>query len=154
MIAGQLLYNVLHTLFGGVQVDDNRYADKQAYANAEIFTYKGSTYYTSHPQIYPLFIPESGSSEPPYLVYQVISSQPQNTLDGPTGHEWARVQIDIYHDSYDDGVQLSHDVVKTLNDSLQLKIYDGTQQMYENDSKLFRQSIDIEFWQTTPTTPN
>ena len=105
-------------------------------------------------RIYPLIVPEHAPNEPPYIVYQVISSQSQNTLDGPTGHEWVRVQIDIYHDSYDDGVQLSHDVVKTLNDSLQLKIYDGTQQMYENDSKLFRQSIDIEFWQTTPTTPN
>ena len=101
-------------------------------------------------RIYPLIVPEHAPNTPPYIVYQVISSQSQNTIDGPTGHEWVRVQIDIYHDSYDDGVQLSHDVVKTLNDSLQLKIYDGTQQMYEKDSKLFRQSIDIEFWQTTP----
>lgn len=104
-------------------------------------------------QIYPLVIPETGDDSPPYIVYQVISSQSQNTLDGPTGHEWARVQIDIYDHDYDQCVQLSHDVVKALDDALQLKIYDGARQMYEKDSKLFRQSIDIEFWQTTPTNP-
>lgn len=102
-------------------------------------------------RVYPLVIPEGAPNDPPYIVYQVISSQPQNTLDGPTGHEWARVQLDIYDYSYDNCVRLSHDVINALDAALQLKIYDGTQQMYEKDSKLFRQSVDIEFWQTTPT---
>lgn len=103
-------------------------------------------------RIYPLIVPESQSNESPYIVYQVISSQPQNTLDGTTHHEWVRVQIDIYHKNYDACAQLSHDVVATLDQNIQISIYDGTQQLYENDTRLFRQSIDIEFWQTTPTT--
>jgi hypothetical protein len=104
-------------------------------------------------RIYPMIVPETEQNAPPYIVWQVISSQSQNTLEGPTGHEWLRVQIDVYDSDYDNCVQLSHDAVKALDNGLQLKIYDGTKQMYESDSKLFRQSIDIEFWQTTPTTP-
>ena len=101
-------------------------------------------------RIYPMIAPENTTT--PYIVWQVISAQPQNTLDGTTHHEWVRVQIDIYHKNYDACVQLSHDVVATLDQNIQISIYDGTQQLYENDTRLFRQSIDIEFWQTTPTT--
>ena len=104
-------------------------------------------------RIYPIVVPESSIKNTPYIVYQVISSQPQNTIDGKTGHEWVRVQIDVYHKSYDKAVQLSHDVVRAIDDNVHLSIYDGTEQLYESEQALFRQSIDYEFWQTTPTTP-
>lgn len=103
-------------------------------------------------QIYPMVVPDSAIKKTPYIVYQVISAQPQNTLSGTTGHEWVRVQIDVYHKSYDAAVQLAHDVVHAIDSNVQLSIYDGTQQLYEHDEQLFRQSIDYEFWQTTPVT--
>lgn len=106
-------------------------------------------------EIYPLFAPEPPDGQErktPYIVWQVISSQPENTYDGITGHEWVRVQIDVYDKSYDNCVQLSHNVVSALDRHIKPSVYDGTQQLYDKDAKLFRQSIDFEFNQTTPTT--
>jgi len=99
-------------------------------------------------RVYPMIVPESVSQSCPYIVWQIISSQPETTYDGDTGHEWIRIQIDIYHDNYDECVQLSHDVVGILDRNIQPSLYDGTQQLYDHETKLFRQSIDFEFGQT------
>ncbi|MGB2081900.1 MAG: DUF3168 domain-containing protein [Psychrobacter sp.] len=101
-------------------------------------------------RIYPHIAPQGATV--PYIVWQVISAQPQNTLDGTTHHQWLRVQIDIYDTSYDKTVSLSNEVTQTLSNGINLFIHSGTQQLYENDTKLFRQSIDYEFWQTTTPT--
>lgn len=103
-------------------------------------------------RIYPMIVPEGALGATPYIVWQVISSVSDNTIDGATGHEWVRVQIDVYDRIYDDAVQMSNDVVGIINSNIQTTDYFGTQQMYDNDAKLFRQSIDIGFWQTTPST--
>lgn len=102
--------------------------------------------------MYPMVAPERVKAKPPYITWQVISTQPENTIDGVTGHEWVRVQIDIYDTYYERCVQLSHDVVGLINSNIPSSLYGGTQQLYENEAKLFRQSIDYEMWQTTPTT--
>lgn len=101
-------------------------------------------------RIYPLVAPENTAT--PYIVWQVISAQRQNTLDGTTNHEWLRVQIDIYDKSYDKSLKLSHKAVEAINNGVQLSIHSGSQQYHEQETKLFRQSIDYEFWQTTPVT--
>lgn len=101
-------------------------------------------------RIYPHIAPQGATV--PYIVWQVISAQPQNTLDGTTQHQWLRVQIDVYDTSYDRSIQLSSNIVQALDDGVQLSIHAGSQQLYENDTKLFRQSIDYEFWQTTTPT--
>ena len=102
-------------------------------------------------RIYPIIVPEGSVKNTPYIVWQVISNSPENTIDGATGHEWVRVQIDCYDPSYDAAVQLSHDVLGVINSNIQTTDYFGTQQMYDTDAKLFRQSIDIGLWQTTPS---
>lgn len=103
-------------------------------------------------RIYPIIVPEGSVKNTPYIVWQVISNLPENTIDGATGHEWVRVQIDCYDPSYDAAVQLSNDVLGVINSNIQTTDYFGTQQMYDTDAKLFRQSIDIGLWQTTPST--
>lgn len=102
-------------------------------------------------RIYPIIVPEGSIKKTPYIVWQVISNLPENTIDGATGHEWVRVQIDCYDPSYDAAVQLSNDVLGVINSNIQTTDYFGTQQMYDKDAKLFRQSIDIGLWQTTPS---
>lgn len=82
---------------------------------------------------------------------KIISDLPEKTIDGATGHEWVRVQIDFYDPSYDAAVQLSNDVLAVINSNIQTTDYFGTQQMYDADAKLFRQSIDIGLWQTPPS---
>lgn len=96
---------------------------------------------------YPLFVPEGEINDPPYIVYSIISNLPDNTLDGITGHEWVRVQIDVYTKDYDDTIGLSADVVKRL-DSITPSIYGGTTYLY--DDGLYRGLIEYEFWQTLP----
>lgn len=103
-------------------------------------------------RVYPMVVPEASIKNTPYIVWQVISDVPENTIDGYTGHEWVRVQIDVYDKSYDACVQLSHDVVATINNNIKTTDYYGTEQLYDNEARLFRQSIDIGLWQTTLTT--
>lgn len=67
-------------------------------------------------RVYPLFIPEQADDTPPYIVYQVVSSVPYNTIDGITHHERVRVQIDIYHHNYDDLLDLYASVLDALDD--------------------------------------
>ncbi|PLT23760.1 tail completion protein gp17 [Psychrobacter sp. MES7-P7E] len=102
-------------------------------------------------RIYPLRIDENEDSAPPYIIYQEVSSQPEITDDGITGHEWTRMQIDVYHPDKYKVRLLANKVVNTINDQIKPSIYDGQQQMYDASSELYRQSIDYEFWQTTPT---
>lgn len=99
---------------------------------------------------YPLFVPESEKSPPPYIVYSIISNMPDNTLDGITGHEWVRVQIDVYTANYDDTITLSAGAVKALN-SITPSIYGGTTYLHDNETKLHRGLVEYEFWQTLPT---
>lgn len=96
-------------------------------------------------RVYPLFVPEAVDDS--YIVYQIISTQPDNTLDGITGHEWVRVQIDVYTANYDDAIALSAQAIKRLN-TIQPSVYGGTTYLY--DDGLYRGLIEYEFWQTLP----
>ncbi|ELA08736.1 hypothetical protein MOMA_09261 [Moraxella macacae 0408225] len=96
---------------------------------------------------YPLFIPKNTPNKPPYIVYQIISTEPDNSLYGITGHEWTNVQIDVYCQDYDDCLALSYQVVNEL-DRIKPSIYHGMQYVYDKESGLFRAIIEYGFWQT------
>lgn len=98
-------------------------------------------------ECYPLFIPEHNPNNPPYIIYQIISTEPDNTLDGMTGHEWANVQIDVYHHDYDDCLSLAAKAINQLN-QIKPSIYHGVRYMRDNASGLFRAIIEYGFWQT------
>lgn len=102
-------------------------------------------------RIYPVRIDENEDSTAPYIIYQEVSTQPDNTDDGITGHEWTHQQIDVYHPDKYKVRLLANKVVGTINDQIKPSIYGGQQQLYDEVSNLWRQSIDYEFWQTTPT---
>lgn len=102
-------------------------------------------------RIYPMIIREHDDTTAPYIIYQTISSVTEITNDGITGHEWVRMQIDVYHDDAYQCTLLANKIINAINDQIQPSIYDGQEQMYDTASDLFRQSIDYEFWQTTPT---
>ncbi|MFB6349288.1 DUF3168 domain-containing protein [Moraxella sp. ZJ142] len=96
-------------------------------------------------QVFPLFINENQSVTPPYIIYQPITTTPDNTLDGVTGHEWVRMQIDIYHDDYDELLTLTSQVIAQL-DTIKPSNYESSQIIYEDD--LYRHVIEYGFWQT------
>lgn len=64
---------------------------------------------------YPAIVPEGADSTYPYALYHVIASEPINTLDGTTGHEIVRMQIDIYHDDYDALIEIIGTCIGALN---------------------------------------
>lgn len=102
-------------------------------------------------RIYPMIIREHDDHTAPYIIYQIISSQPDITNDGITGHEWIRAQIDVYHDDAYACTMLANQVISSINNQIKNSIYGGQQQLYDTASDLYRQSIDYEFSQTTPT---
>lgn len=52
-------------------------------------------------RLYPVIIPEA-LSQFPCVTYQVVSSVPEYTNDGPTGLTVARVQFDVWGQAYGD----------------------------------------------------
>lgn len=139
MRAGIKLYNVLSTLIGGIATSATEFTDKLKFTDG------------GNARIYPMFVPEFADQSPPYIVWQIVSSQPVTTYDGISGHEWLRIQIDVYDKDYDNCTLLANKVINLINTQIKPSIYDGQQQMYDSASGLYRQSIDYEFFQTTPT---
>ena len=140
MIAGIQIYEALHLLFA----NDLRLADKTHYADKTRYALKPTA-----GRIYPDMLTEHDDKTIPYVVYQNISTVPEVTLDGVTGHEWVRMQIDVYHNDKYQAVLLANRVVQEINDNIQPSIYSARQSLREGN--LFRESIDYEFWQTAPT---
>lgn len=102
-------------------------------------------------RVYPMIATEHDDSTAPYIIYQAVSSQPEITNDGITGHEWIRMQIDVYHNDPYQATLLANKVINAINTQIKPSVYGGQQQLHDSASGLYRQSIDYEFFQTTPT---
>ena len=98
-------------------------------------------------RVYPKYAPEGQTVTLPYIIYRTISNLPDDSMDGVSGHEWVRVQIDIYHDNYDDGINLANNAVDVLNANIKPMVYHGMTEPDEPDPTIYRQSFDVEFWQ-------
>lgn len=92
-------------------------------------------------RIYPIVATEHADSTTPYAVYHIVASEPLNTFDGYTGHDWVRVQIDIYHDDYDALLACVNDTTTALHPFYYL----GT--TYHNDGTLYRAIVEYKLWQ-------
>ena len=91
---------------------------------------------------------EGADSANPYIIYSKVSSIPDTTMDGFSGHEYARVQIDIYHDDYDELDILANTVIDTIQTNINPSEF-LTRQHLIDDSGLYRQSIDWQLWTST-----
>lgn len=81
----------------------------------------------------------------PYIVYTPIFSTPETAINGYTGHDWTRVQIDIYGNDYDALDALTNQVITAIDSNIKPSYLTSRQQLYDADGDLFRQSIDYEF---------
>lgn len=102
-------------------------------------------------RVYAMIASGGVEKTPPYIVFQTISTTPEDSLDGFTGHEWAHMQIDVYHNTLFEATLLANRVVSSINNQIKPSVYDGSQQLRDDDTGLYRILIDYEFWQTTPT---
>ena len=101
-------------------------------------------------RVYPVIVPESQAKTiagKSYIVYTLVSSNPENSNDGFEGHEYALMQIDVYSPSYSDTDVLMLQVINALNN---IKAEIGSRQsLPDPNPKIFRQSLDIHVWGTT-----
>lgn len=97
--------------------------------------------------VFPLIRPETINGTP-YLIYTLLNTNPTNVVAGYTGRELAYVQIDIYTYDYDSCEYLTSQVLDILNREVQPFYYDNRKYSHENDTQLFRQSVECHIWQT------
>jgi len=72
----------------------------------------------SNLQVYPIKAEQRRAL--PYVTYQVISDEPENTRDFPAEVRYIRVQLNIHHSIYDRADNLAGYIYDALND------YSGT----------------------------
>lgn len=94
-------------------------------------------------RVYPIVISEHENIKPPYAIYNIITSNPLSTLDGYTGHDWVRVQIDIYDSDYDELIALTKQAIIALDNHT--STYLGT--TYHKDGELYRSISEYHLWQ-------
>lgn len=101
-------------------------------------------------RVYPVIVPESQAKTiagKSYIVYTLVSSNPENSNDGFEGHEYALMQIDVYSPSYATTDELMMQVINALN---AIKADIGSRQSIPDPNpKLYRQTLDIHVWGTT-----
>ena len=91
---------------------------------------------------------EGANSANPYIIYTPIDTIPDSTMDGFSGHEYARVQIDIYHEDYDALDTLANQVIETIQTNIRPSEFLNRQHLID-DSGLYRQSMDWQLWTST-----
>jgi len=82
----------------------------------------------------------------PYIIYSVVSNIPQVSLDGPTGTENRRVQVDVWGGSYGEVKALEVTVKSTMAASSIRNVPLSTMDMYESETKLYRVTMDYSIW--------
>lgn len=102
-------------------------------------------------RVYQVVRREGADSTTPYIVYTPVTANPETSLDGYTGYDWSRVQIDIYHDDYDELDSIANQTIIAITTQIRPSEMGNRQHLYDNDSDLFRQSFDVEFFTEIPT---
>ena len=102
-------------------------------------------------RVYPVKLPDSPTL--PAVTYQGISTNPDSTMDGPSGFVEVRLQFDCWGETYGDAKTLQ-DAVRLALDGYTGLLSDGTavfnvmldtaSDLYEPDSRLYRASTDYK----------
>ncbi len=97
-------------------------------------------------RIYPLFRPDGDPL--PAIVYQRISTMPENSLLGFSKLDMVRIQFTCYGKTVAAAKQLATTLRTTLDDAAALKgicVYESDEM--DADTRNFRVFIDYNFWQ-------
>lgn len=94
-------------------------------------------------RIFPAPRSDADDQTVPYITYQTISSVPLNTLDGYTGHDRVRVQIDVHTNTLSDAEVLMHKVKNALNNSAGSPQLDTVETNRDPETRLWRASLDV-----------
>lgn len=94
-------------------------------------------------RIFPAPRSDADDQTVPYITYQTISSVPVNTLDGYTGHDRVRVQVDVHTATLSDAEILMHRVKNALNNSAGSPQLDTVDTSRDPETRLWRVSLDV-----------
>ena len=85
----------------------------------------------------------------PYAIYNQITGNPETSQDGYTGHDWVRVQIDIYAEYENEADNLENQAKVLIATKIKPCEIGTTQHL--TDGELYRRSFDVEFFTEIPT---
>lgn len=94
-------------------------------------------------RVYPLKVADGATF--PAAVYTRVSTAPVNSLDGHSGKDSVRVQIDCYAKTYDAAKTLAGEVRAAMGALKCVPINDAD--LYEEDVKLYRVVLEFNIWQ-------
>ncbi len=98
--------------------------------------------------IYPVIIPQDAAF--PAITYTRISGGQQNDLTGYEGTENPRMQIDVWGKTYAAVKDLAAKVRAAMNAAITFSaIQISDQDLYEDDMKIYRVSMDFSVWFNT-----
>ena len=93
---------------------------------------------------YPLIAPQETAS--PYIIYQVISTVPETSLDGPTGTNRRRVQVDVYADTYGAAKVLEQSIGAAMQAADFTNLPLSATDLFESEVQLYRVTMDFAIW--------
>lgn len=95
-------------------------------------------------RVYPLIAPDN--VEKPYIIFQVVSAMPENTLADGVGITNFRMQIDCYDKTYAGVKTLAESVKTAMSNASFTNLQLMGQDFFESDVKLYRVSMDFSIW--------
>ena len=96
-------------------------------------------------RVYPLLRAEGSAL--PAIVYSRVSNAPINSLDGSSGLDAVRIQIDTYAATYAQAKAIADQVRGLMQAGLFKALLQTDFDAYEPDTKLFRVTQDFACWQ-------
>lgn len=97
-------------------------------------------------RVYPLFRPQDDPL--PAMVYQRLSTTPENALSGFSGLDLVRIQFSCYAKTIAEAKQLAQALRSAIDAATDLKgicVYEADER--DADTRNFRVFVDFNFWQ-------
>lgn len=96
-------------------------------------------------RVYALRLPKNTTF--PALSFQRISSEPVNSLDGSSGLDQVRLQVDCWAETYDQAKRLAAEVRDALEAGSFKALLATERDDFEEEARLYRVSSDFMLWQ-------
>lgn len=94
-------------------------------------------------KVTPLMLPQNATY--PAITYFNVTPVPINHLKGESDTQNARIQVDIWAESYSE-VKSLYLEVKTSMSAIS-SLFLGANEVYEDETKLYRLSLDFSVWE-------
>jgi Protein of unknown function (DUF3168) len=92
------------------------------------------------------FILAPKGTKEPYLIFQRVTQAPQNSLCGYANADQVHYRIDSYARTHASAVATMETVMKLLRACPDPPLVTNEQDLYEQDTRIHRTSIDISTW--------